>query len=91
MLMLSLVRTLAVTIPWMLNLAIGMLARSLQLPEPMVHDAVLSCSHRCRRSKTGSARRSARNGWHIGSGRGSNPQSNADHQPPQVNTKGELR
>jgi hypothetical protein len=29
MLMLSLVRTPAVTIPWMLNLAIGMLARSL--------------------------------------------------------------
>ena len=38
MLMLSLVRTLAVTIPWMLNLAIWMLARSLQLPEPLVHD-----------------------------------------------------
>ncbi len=38
MLMLSLVRTLAVTIPWMLNLAIWALARSLQLPEPLVHD-----------------------------------------------------
>jgi len=39
MLMLSLARTLAVTIPWMLNLAIWILARSLQLPEPLVHDA----------------------------------------------------
>ena len=39
LMLLSLVRTLAVTIPWMLNLAIGMLARSLQLPEPLVHDA----------------------------------------------------
>jgi hypothetical protein len=38
MLMLSLVRTLAVAIPWMLNLAIRLLARSLQLPEPVVHD-----------------------------------------------------
>ena len=38
MLMLSLVRTLAVAIPWMLNLAIWLLARSLQLPEPVVHD-----------------------------------------------------
>jgi hypothetical protein len=39
MLMLSLVRTFAVTIPWMLNLASWMLARSLQVPEPLVHDA----------------------------------------------------
>jgi hypothetical protein len=38
MLMLSLVRTLAVAIPWMLNLAVWLLARSLQLPEPVVHD-----------------------------------------------------
>jgi hypothetical protein len=38
MLMLSLVRTLAVTIPWMLNLATRMLARALNLPEPLVHD-----------------------------------------------------
>ena len=38
MLMLSLVRTLTVAIPWMLNLAIWLLARSLQLPEPVVHD-----------------------------------------------------
>jgi hypothetical protein len=38
MLMLSLVRTLAVLIPWMLNLAIWVLARSLNLPEPVVHD-----------------------------------------------------
>jgi hypothetical protein len=37
MLMLSLVRTLAVLIPWMLNLAIWALARSLNLPEPVVH------------------------------------------------------
>ncbi len=65
MLMLSLVRTLAVTIPWMLNLAIGMLARSLG---NLVHDAL-----------------SVR-----GAG-GRTPQSNADHQPSQVTTKGELR
>ena len=38
MLMLSLVRPLALTIPWMLNLAIWMLARSLQVPDPVVHD-----------------------------------------------------
>ena len=38
MLMLSLVRSLAVAIPWTLNLAIWLLARSLQLPEPVVHD-----------------------------------------------------
>ena len=38
MLMLSLVRPLAVAIPWTLNLAVWLLARSLQLPEPVVHD-----------------------------------------------------
>ena len=38
MLMLSLVRTLAVPIPWLLNVAIWALARSLSLPEPLVHD-----------------------------------------------------
>ena len=38
MLMLSLLRPLAVAIPWTLNLAIRLLARSLQLPEPVVHD-----------------------------------------------------
>ena len=38
MLMLSLVRTLAVLIPWTLNLATWMLARSLNMPEPVVHD-----------------------------------------------------
>ena len=38
MLMLSLVRTLAVLIPSMLNLAIWALARSLNMPEPLVHD-----------------------------------------------------
>jgi hypothetical protein len=38
MLMLSLVRTFAVAIPWMHKLAIWLLARSLQLPEPVVHD-----------------------------------------------------
>ena len=38
MLMLSLVRTFAVLIPWMLNLAVWALARSLNLPEPVVHD-----------------------------------------------------
>jgi len=38
MLMLSLVRTLAVLIAWMLNLAVWVLARSSNMPEPVVHD-----------------------------------------------------
>ena len=38
MLMLSLIRPLAVVIPWLLKLASWTLARSLQLPEPVVHD-----------------------------------------------------
>jgi hypothetical protein len=38
MLMLSLIRPLAVVIPWTLKLATWTLARSLQLPEPVVHD-----------------------------------------------------
>ena len=38
MLMLSLVRGLTVLIPWMLNLATWALARSLNMPEPLVHD-----------------------------------------------------
>jgi hypothetical protein len=41
MLMLCLVRSLAVLIPWTLNLAIWALARSLNLPEPLVHDTGL--------------------------------------------------
>ena len=48
MLMLSLVRTPAVTIPWMLNLAIGMLARSLH-SGAVVHDAGAIVSRMCRR------------------------------------------
>ena len=35
---LALVRGLAVLIPWMLNLAVWALARSLNMPEPLVHD-----------------------------------------------------
>ena len=35
---LALVRGLAVLIPWMLNLATWALARSLNMPEPLVHD-----------------------------------------------------
>jgi hypothetical protein len=38
MLMLSLVRTLAALIPWMLNLTIWALAWSFNMPEPVVHD-----------------------------------------------------
>ena len=38
MLMLSLVRSLTVLIPWMPNLAIWALARCLNMPEPLVHD-----------------------------------------------------
>ena len=41
MLMFSLVRSLAVLIPRMLNLAIRALARCLNLPEPLVHDTGL--------------------------------------------------
>jgi hypothetical protein len=41
MLMLSLVRALAVLIPGMLNLAIWALARSLNMPEPVVHDTTV--------------------------------------------------
>jgi hypothetical protein len=38
MLMLSLFRFSATAIPWMLNLATWLLARSLNMPEPAVHD-----------------------------------------------------
>jgi hypothetical protein len=38
MLMLSLFRFLAAMIPWMLNLATRLVARSLNMPEPVVHD-----------------------------------------------------
>jgi hypothetical protein len=38
MLMLSLFRFVAAMIPWTLNLATRLLARSLNLPEPVVHD-----------------------------------------------------
>ena len=38
MLMLSLFRPFAAVIPWTLKLASWALARSLQLPEPVVHD-----------------------------------------------------
>ena len=38
MLMLSLFRFVAAAIPWTLNLATWLLARSLNLPQPLVHD-----------------------------------------------------
>ena len=38
MLMLALFRFAAAAIPWMLNLATWLLARSLNMPEPVVHD-----------------------------------------------------
>ena len=38
MLMLALFRFAAAAIPWMLNLATRLLARSLHMPEPVVHD-----------------------------------------------------
>ena len=38
MLMLSLVRSFTVLIPWMSNLATWALARALNMPEPLVHD-----------------------------------------------------
>jgi hypothetical protein len=39
MLMLSLVRSLAVAIPWLSNLATRALARAFNMPEPLVHEA----------------------------------------------------
>jgi hypothetical protein len=41
MLMLALFRFAAAAIPWMLNLATRLLARSLNMPEPVVHDTGL--------------------------------------------------
>ena len=41
MLMLSVVRGLAVLIPWLLDLATWALARALNMPEPLVHDTGL--------------------------------------------------
>jgi hypothetical protein len=38
MLMLSLFRLVAAMIPWVVNLATWLLARSLNMPEPVVHD-----------------------------------------------------
>jgi len=38
MLMLTLFRFAAAAIPWTLNLATGLAARSLNMPEPVVHD-----------------------------------------------------
>ncbi|MEH2518787.1 hypothetical protein V1279_004360 [Bradyrhizobium sp. AZCC 1610] len=38
MLMLSLFRLVAAAIPWTLNLATWLLARSLNMPQPLVHD-----------------------------------------------------
>ena len=39
MLMLSLVRSLTVMIPWISNLATWALARAFNMPEPLVHSA----------------------------------------------------
>ena len=38
MLMLSLFRIVAAVIPWTLNLATWLLARALNMPQPLVHD-----------------------------------------------------
>ena len=38
MLMLSLYRLVATVVPWVVNLATWLLARSLNMPEPVVHD-----------------------------------------------------
>ena len=38
MLMLALFRLVAAAIPWTLNLAIWLLARSLNMPQPLLHD-----------------------------------------------------
>ena len=69
MLMLSLFRFAATMIRWSLNLAIWALARAFNLPEPLVHGTGVFISRRRRRSRTGSARRCARCGWCVSSGR----------------------
>ncbi len=38
MLMLSLIRAAAVLVPWLVHLATWLLARSLNMPQPLVHD-----------------------------------------------------
>ena len=38
MLMLSLYRLVATVVPWVVNLATWLLARSLNMPQPLVHD-----------------------------------------------------
>ncbi|KWV46525.1 hypothetical protein AS156_01690 [Bradyrhizobium macuxiense] len=38
MLMLSLFRALAVLVPWLIHLATWLVARSLNMPQPLVHD-----------------------------------------------------
>jgi hypothetical protein len=38
MLMLSLFRLVATVVPWVVNLATWILARSLNMPQPLVHD-----------------------------------------------------
>ena len=38
MLMLSLFRLVAAVVPWVVNLAIWLLARTLNMPQPLVHD-----------------------------------------------------
>ncbi|MBR0874499.1 hypothetical protein JQ633_29370 [Bradyrhizobium tropiciagri] len=38
MLMLSLVRAFAAAIPWLVHLATWLVARSLNMPQPVVHD-----------------------------------------------------
>jgi len=38
MLMLSLFRLVAAVVPWVVNLATWMLGRSLNMPQPLVHD-----------------------------------------------------
>ena len=38
MLMLSLIRALAVLVPWLVHLGTWLVARSLNMPQPLVHD-----------------------------------------------------
>jgi len=41
MLTLSLIRTLAALVPWLVHLATWLVARSLNMPQPLVHDTGL--------------------------------------------------
>ena len=48
MLMLTLFRLVAAVVPWVVNLATWLLARTLNMPQPLVHDEVMEVARRVR-------------------------------------------